>query len=134
MATAERLPAPSTVADHREVDVEVEVGGWEHECCGKAIERDQLVDLGITRTTTADGQERLVQTNHHLETAQWVHGRVREIQVLRAGQPTRPIHRLPSGEALRGLDPDDDGHLETFRTAKPLPRSNTFLVLIRPSR
>ena len=129
-----RLPAPSRVTDDQGVDVEVEVGGWEHECCGQAIERDQLVDLDCLHVAGADGQVRLVQTNHHPEPEERVRGRVRDLQVVRPGQPSRPIQRLPSGAALRGFDPDDDGHLETFRAGKPLPRTDTFLVTVRPSR
>ena len=116
------------------MDVEVEVGGWEHECCGQAIERNQVVDLGCLRTAGPDGRVRLSMTNHHPEPEQRVRGRVRDLQVLRPGQPSRSIQRLPGGAALRGADPDDDGHLETFRTAKPLPRGDTFLVTVRPSR
>jgi hypothetical protein len=33
------------------VDVVVEVGDWEHECCGEAIERNQLVDFQCIRYT-----------------------------------------------------------------------------------
>ena len=74
------------MADDQGVDVEVEVGGWEHECC-----------------------------------------------VLRPGRTPQPVLRVPSGLALRGSDPDD-GHLETFKIGKPLPRSDAFLVVVRPSR
>ncbi len=54
----------------------MEVGGWDHECCGPARERHQLVDLGCLRTTGWDGQPALTETRHHLEPEVRVRGRV----------------------------------------------------------
>lgn len=40
----------------------VAVGGWEHACCGPAIERDQLVDLGCVRVPAPLGEFDLSET------------------------------------------------------------------------
>jgi hypothetical protein len=117
------------------VDVVVEVGGWEHECCGEAIERNQLVDLHCIRWTDPDGQVRLIETHHHIDPDERVRGRVTEIQVVQDGGTTQPILRVPSGRALRGFDDDDDGHLEGPWTGDALPSgSGEFLVTVRTSR
>jgi len=126
----------SPLAHDRAVDVVVEVGGWEHQCCGPAIERDQLVDLGCLRTTGSDGQATLTETHHHLEAEVRVRGRVHDIQVLDPGDTSRParsLQRLPSGRALRGFDPDDEGHLQEAWTGTPLPPAEGFRLLVRVS-
>ena len=110
------------------------MGGWEHQCCGEAIERHQLVDLGCQRTTGADGQVRLVVTGHHLEPERQVRGRVDDILVLRPGQSPQPTLRVPSGAALCGFDPDNNAHLEDPWTGEPVPPGEDFLVTVRSSR
>ena len=110
------------------------MGGWEHQCCGEAIERNQLVDLGCSPTTGLDGRERLSVIGHHLEPERQVHGRVRDLQVLRPGQSAQPILRMPSGRALRGVDPDDDGHLEDPWTGELVSDGEDFLVTVHASR
>lgn len=111
----------------------VEVGGWEHECCGPSIERDQLVDLGCLRVPGPDGEVHLSETHHHLEAQLRVRGRVRDIEVVRPGRPAQPVLRLPSGEALRRVDAEDDGHLEDPWTGEPLPRGDDFRITVRTS-
>ena len=94
------------------MDVVVEVGGWEHECCGSAIERNQVIELGCIRWTGPDGQVHLVESHHHLDPEERVQGWVTDIRVVQDGGAPQPILRVPSGQALRGFDDDDDGHLE----------------------
>ncbi|MEJ5944193.1 hypothetical protein WDZ17_02655 [Pseudokineococcus basanitobsidens] len=113
------------------MDVVVEIGGWEHECCGPSLERAQLVDLGCLRRTAPDGEVHLVETHHHREPDVHVRGRVRDVMVLRPGRPAQQVLRLPGGEALRGFDAEDDGHLETPWTGEVLPRGEDFLVVVR---
>ena len=122
------------MTDDRGVDVEIEVGGWEHECCGEAIERNQVVDMDCLRFVGADGQVRLSAASHLSRSERRVRGRVRDLQVLRPGQPAQPVLRVPSGRALRGFDPEDDGHLEDPWTGEPVPDGEDFLVTVRPSR
>ena len=98
------------------MDVVVEVGGWEHDCCGPAIERNQVVDLHCIRRTDPDGQMRLVETHDHVDPDERVLGRVIEIQVVHDGGTTQQILRVPGGRALRGFDDDDDG---TWKTPGP---------------
>lgn len=106
------------------------VGGWEHECCGPPVERDQVVDLGCLRVAGPDGEASLVEARHDAEPELRVRGRVRHILVVRPGAPAEPVLRLPGGEALRGLDPADDGHLETPWTGERLPPGREFLVVV----
>lgn len=112
------------------MDVVVEVGGWEHACCGPAIERDQLVDLGCVRVVAPGGEVDLIETYHDVEPETRVQGRVSDIHVVRLGQPAQPVLRLPSGRALRGDDDEDDGHLEDPWTGELLPCGGDFLVIV----
>jgi len=116
------------------VHVVVEVGGWEHACCGEAIERNQLVDFRCIPYTGPDGRVRLIESHHELEvpaTAR-VRGRVTEIQVLEDGGTAEPVLRVPSGEALRGFDDHDDGHLENPWTGELVSSDGEeFLVTVR---
>ncbi|MGY2083918.1 DUF6578 domain-containing protein [Blastococcus sp. SYSU DS0539] len=119
------------------MDVVVEVGGWEHECCGDAIERNQLVDFQCIRYKGPDGQMRLAESHHgglDVSADERVRGRVTEIQVVHDGGGTQAILRLPSGEALRGFDDDDDGHLEDPWTGDVVTSASLeFLVTVRTS-
>jgi hypothetical protein len=117
------------------VDVVVEVGGREHECCGEAIERFELVTFGCLRDTGPDGGPRLVETHHHLEAEELVQGLVTEIHLVREGDTPQPILRIPSGRALRGFDDADDGHLEDPWTVEVVTSDvREFLVTVRTSR
>jgi len=115
------------------VDVVVHLSGWEHSCCGDAVERDQLVEWGCLRTGPAStgGAAALTRTHHHLEPEVDVRGRVVDLLVVRPDGDAEPVHRVPGGRALRGLDPDDDGHLEQPWTGVELPRGEEFLVVVR---
>ena len=108
----------------------VEIGGWEHACCGPAIERDQLVDLGCVRVPAPDGEDTLSETHHDVEPEVRVQGRVSDIQVARHGQPAQPVLRLPSGAALCGSDDGDDGHLEDPWTGELLPDGEDFVLIV----
>ena len=76
------------------MDVVVEVGGWEHECCGPAIERNQVVVLHCIRWTGPDGRVHLVESHHHIAPEERVHGRVTDIQVVQDGEAPQPILRV----------------------------------------
>jgi hypothetical protein len=120
------------------VDVVVEVGGWEHDCCGAAIERNQLVDFQCIRYTSDDGQVHLTETHHgglDVRAGERVRGRVTEIQVTQDGATAQPILRVPGGQALRGFDEDDDGHLEDPWTGDVIASEGSeFLVTVRTAR
>jgi hypothetical protein len=117
------------------VDVVVEVGDWEHECCGAAIERNQLVDFQCFREEGPDGRVRLTETHHgglDVAAGERVRGRVIELQVLQVGGTALPILRVPSGNALLGFDDGDDGHLEDPWTGDVVAwESRHFLVTVR---
>lgn len=119
------------------MDVVVEVGDWEHECCGEAIERNQLVNFQCVRYTGPDGRTRLAESHHgglDVQSDARVQGRVMWIALVREDGTTQPILRVPSGEALRGFDRDDDGHLEDPWTGDVITsESRDFLVTVRTS-
>jgi hypothetical protein len=120
------------------VDVVVELGGWEHECCGEAIERNQPVDFTCIRHSGPEGRMRLIETHHgglDVPADERVRGRTTEIHVVPDAGAAQPILRLPSGRALRGFDDDDDGHLEDPWTGDVITSGSTdFLVTVRTSR
>ncbi|GAA1432298.1 hypothetical protein GCM10009616_21450 [Microlunatus lacustris] len=94
---------------HQGMRVVVEVGGWEHECCGPAYEREQVVAL----------------------TCLVVPGRVAEVGVEHRDGTVEDVQRLPSGRALRGFDDEDDGHLEQPWTGDPVvPDADRYLITI----
>jgi len=97
-------------------EVIVRVGGWEHECCGDAIEVNQIVEFGCLTLRRTSGEEQLVETHHDRPPDVYVRGRVSDISVIDARGMQRLIFRVPSGFALRGFDPWDDGHLEEHHT------------------
>lgn len=116
------------------MDVVVEVGDWEHECCGGPIERDQVVDFTCLLITEPGAQPRLIETHYELEGArpvERIQGRVVDIEVVLAPGSTRSILRVPSGTALCGFG-EDDGHLEDPWTGEVVtsPR-NDFLITVR---
>ncbi|GAB7192769.1 hypothetical protein NUM3379_34780 [Kineococcus sp. NUM-3379] len=114
------------------MEVVVEVGDWEHQCCGSVIERNEILDLGCIRWSGQDGRVRLIETHHHIEPDVRVRGRVTDLHVVEGDGVTRPILRIPSGDALRGVDPHDDGHLEDPWTGEELTsRSENFLVTVQ---
>lgn len=116
------------------MDVVISVGDWEHECCGPAVERNEVRGFSCARTTAEDGLEQLVEVRHgpfedeqaHVE----VHGRVKDLRVERDDGSQQPVLRIPSGRALRGFDADDDGHLEDPWTGAPLPGGRRFVVVL----
>lgn len=56
------------------MDVVVAVGGWEHQCCGPAIERDQLVDLGCLLTTGTGGRPTSTESPAQRVRGHWSNG------------------------------------------------------------
>nr|CAA9248450.1 hypothetical protein AVDCRST_MAG63-1807 [uncultured Armatimonadetes bacterium] len=112
----------------------MEVGGWEHQCCGPSIERQEVVDLGYVRVAGPEGQVRFVESHHDTAPVERVRGRVADIQVAHDDGGTLPVLRVPGGRALRGFDPADDGHLEDPWTGEEVTsRHEVFFVLVRPS-
>ena len=112
----------------------VEVGGWEHECCGEAIERNQLVDLQCVRYSARDGASRLAETHHGLDlpVMERVRGRVVDLHTVPSDGAPRAVLRIPSGTALCGVDEDDDGHLEDPWTGEVVEAEGAeFLVTVR---
>ena len=112
----------------------VEIGGWEHECCGAAYERDAIVDVSCLRFGDDPASTRLVESHHEHSTGSRTvtcRGRVADIAIRHADGSTEQIHWLPGGSALRGFDDDDDGHLEQPWNGQPVLRdSDRFLLTL----
>ena len=114
------------------LNLTVEVGDWEHECCGPAIERNDVVDLRCLRSRDADGNVRLIETHHDSPIETRVRGRVVDILVLAEDGSSTPILRVPGGRAIRGFDDEDDGHLETPWSGEHVDEPNRrFLVTVK---
>ncbi|WP_380171679.1 hypothetical protein ACFEMC_21400 [Kineococcus sp. DHX-1] len=115
-------------------DVVVEVEGWEHECCGPAYERGQVVDLACMVVTEADGTTSLVDTRHEMGVTwpvEHVRGRVVDLEVVQADGTKQAILRVPDGSALCGFG-EDDGHLEDPWTGEIVPSSrHEFRITVR---
>ncbi|WP_433928397.1 hypothetical protein [Curtobacterium flaccumfaciens] len=109
-------------------EVVVVVGGWEHDCCGPAYERQ------ATAAFTAYGRTpRFAESRHHDDPfgITEFRGRVADLFVVAEDGTRIPVHRIPSGRALGGSDPDDDGHLEVPWTAERIEvESDTFEIVV----
>ena len=113
----------------------VEVGGWEHECCGPAIERGDSVTFTCIRHLQPDGQVRLIESHHDLGPSERIQGRVLDIHVVEQAGATRPVLRVPSGAALCGNDSEDAGHLQDPGTGEVAPSDSTdFLITVSTGR
>ncbi len=121
--------------DRRMRVVVVEVGDWEHECCGPTYERDTVIDLLCLEVpATETSSTRYVETHHDLTTRHRtvsVKGRVSDIVIRHPDGTVEAIERLPSGRSLRGFEDHDDGHLEQPRTGQPVTRdSDRYLLTV----
>jgi hypothetical protein len=116
------------------MQIVVQVGDWEHECCGPTYERDAVVELTCLQVAGPVGVTRSVESHHDLATRPdtiLVRGRVADLSIEHLDGSTEPIERLPSGRALRGFDELDDGRLEQPWTGEPVSNdSNRFLLTI----
>jgi hypothetical protein len=112
----------------------VEIGDWEHECCGPAYQRDSVIELTCLVVPRADGTARYVETHHGLTSRHptiTLRGRVADIAIRHLDGSIEPLERLPGGSALRGLDAADDGHLARPWTDVPVINdSDDFRITI----
>lgn len=112
----------------------IEIGEWEHECCGVAYERDSIMNISCLKLGLDPSSNRLMESHHEYpgspKTVAY-RGRVADISILHADGSVEQIHRLPSGRALRGSDDDDDGHLEQPWNGEPvIADSHRFLLTL----
>jgi len=107
------------------MQIEVSVGGWEHECCGAAISRTDIVTWQVFRH-----RGELIETHHGLELATvTISGFVVDVRARFNDNEVIEIDRLPSAAALSGNDEHDDGVLVTAWTEIALERrTEEFLV------
>lgn len=115
------------------VRLEVVVGSWEHGCCGPEFLRYQQVRW--TCVTDADG--RLYETHHDLEGLKItdVAGTVVNLELALPDGTRAEIERVPSGRALSGNDPHDDGEVVAAYTEEVLDASTEeFIVTVELAR
>jgi hypothetical protein len=112
------------------VNILVEVGGWEHECCGAALERRSEVTLTcISPDERSDGRY-LVYSAHGIKSPAYrCTGHVLDLWLVDEAGHQQPIQRVPSGPALRGFDESDDGAIRSEPTGEIIAaHGGRFLV------
>jgi uncharacterized protein DUF6578 len=109
------------------VIVEVEVGGWEHQCCGPAVERGQVVKWAYH----VDGAGVRHETHHLPEDAQGtVSGRVTGVRLLADDGVLIAIDRAPSGCALLGNTAADDRFVTRLDTDEVIGLSDDSRFIV----
>lgn len=115
----------------------MEVGGWEHACCGRAVERNELVDFECFPHEEPDDRVRLIESHHgglDVPTSERIRGRVTEIQVLQ-DEDALSILRVPRADEMHTAEEADLHPREDPWTREPIPpRSWEFLVTVQTSR
>ncbi|CAL4858928.1 hypothetical protein [Microbacterium sp. MM2322] len=112
--------------------LEVEVGEWEHSCCGPELSR--FTNVEWTVFTAPNG--RLVETHHGLDDLQGlevveVAGTIVEVEAIERDGSRTPITRIPSGRALGGRDEEDTGDVIELYTDRVVDVSDEgFIVTI----
>lgn len=112
--------------------LEIEVGGWEHGCCGPELVR--FTNVEWTVTAAPDG--RLVETHHGLDQTEGlevidVAGTIVELEAIERDGSRTTIARAPSGRTLRGMDEDDAGDVIELHTDRLIDVSDDgFIVTV----
>ena len=112
--------------------LEIEVGGWEHGCCGPELVR--FTNVEWTVMAAPDG--RLVETHHGLDETEGlkvtdVTGTIVELEAIERDGSRTTIARVPSGRALRGMDEDDAGDVIELYTDRLIDVSDDgFIVTV----
>ena len=111
--------------------LEVEVGGWEHACCGPELER--FVNVKWTVIPVADGP--FVETHHGLDESEGlkvveVVGTIVELEAVERDGSRTPITRIPSGRALGGMDAEDAGDVIELHTDRVVDVSDERFIAI----
>ena len=111
------------------VNILVEVGGWEHECCGAALERRSEITLTcISPDERFDGGHLVYSTHGMKSPAYRCAGHVVDLWLVDEAGHRQPIQRVPSGPALRGFDESDDGAIRSETGEIIAAHSGRFLV------
>jgi hypothetical protein len=112
------------------VDILVEVGGWEHECCGAALERRSEVTLMCISPDERPDGGYLVYSTHGIKSPAYrCTGHVLDLWLVDEAGHRQPIQRVPSGRALRVFDESDDGAIRSEPTGEIIAaHSGRFLV------
>lgn len=107
--------------------VEIEVGGWEQDCCGAELHR--YTEIRWTVIVQDNGP--LVETHHDLDGLETVEiaGTIVELEALGRDGTRVPITRVPSGSALSGNDPNDPGDVLELHTDRVVDVSGAGFVV-----
>lgn len=111
----------------------VEVGGWEHDCCGPSYERNSIVKITCRILRDERLGVRYVESHHDAfdgDETDELRGRIADIQIVHPDGDAEPILRLPSGRSLRGFDDEDDGHLEHAYIGESVTHDSESFVII----
>ena len=112
--------------------LEIEVGGWEHDCCGPELVR--FTNVEWTVIPVADGP--FLETHHGLDETDGpevidVTGTIVELEAIERDGLRTTIARVPSGRALRGMHEDDAGDVIELYTDRLIDVSDDgFIVTV----
>ncbi|MFI8633951.1 hypothetical protein ACIGEP_15310 [Microbacterium sp. NPDC077663] len=109
--------------------VEIEVGGWEHACCGPELHR--FTNVEWTVVPLPSGQ--FFETHHGLDESEGlevvtVAGTIAELEAIQHDGSRTPITRIPSGRALGGLDEEDAGDVIELYTDRVVDVSDERFI------
>jgi hypothetical protein len=105
------------------MQIRVDLGGWEHECCGESYDLNDVVTWELFLPVAgelADGADYMESHHGQLSGGVEVTGRVVAVEVASRPATFVSVSRLPSGRALRGFDEHDDGIPMVLATGDPL--------------
>ncbi|GAB2711199.1 hypothetical protein BKA24_002877 [Microbacterium marinum] len=109
--------------------IEIEVGDWEHDCCGPEVRRH--TEVRWTVIPAVDGP--WTETHHDLTGIKTVvvAGTVVELEALQEDGSRIPITHLPSGPSLRKMGSGDRGDIIELHTGRVVDRSEGgFIVTV----
>jgi len=118
------------------MELRIDVGGWEHDCCGDSYVRGDAVDWTcVDATAWGHAGVHGVETHHLPEPGSFaVRGRVTDIAARLGDGSLEPVERVPTGRALCGMDETDTGELISLRTRAAFERETPwFVVSIEPA-
>ena len=111
------------------MSVEVVIGGWEHDCCGSALQPGDQVDWQLHTDEAGVRHE----THHDQQVDDALTGWVEQLFAVASDGSRVAITRLPSGRALRGFDDHEDGTVTALDGAVvPEDRCHLFVAVVRP--
>jgi hypothetical protein len=116
------------------MQIRVDLGGWEHDCCGDAYEINDVVtkDLYLPFSGTLSGGADYMESHHqHLSGGVSVTGRVVGIEVAGPDGQYVAVTRLPSGADLNDLNEDGSDAVVELATGNVLDiEPDEYIVIL----